>query len=147
MPQRRFSGLRLAVAAVIVFGYVAWLSPLLLAFLLLAGMIRLLLLYRIMMRFDTRARAELAEKMGDAKKQLAAVREMRTDEMKAQAAAAREQVQAKLEELQRRFDERASQLSRTRKSMLRGNPTARSARYDAVLQKLKKRLQDGDRTD
>ena len=102
----------------------------------------------------TRARAELAEKMDDAKEQLAeqraqlaAVREMRTDEMKAQAAAAREQVQAKLEELQRRFDERASQLGRTRKSMLRGNPTARSARYDAVLQKLKKRLQDGDRTD
>ena len=41
------------------FGYVAWLSPLLLAFLLLAGMIRLLL-YRIMMRLDTRARAEQA---------------------------------------------------------------------------------------
>ena len=101
-----------------------------------------------------RARAELAEKVDDAKEQfaehreqLAAEREMRADEMKAQAAAAREQVQAKLEELQRRFDERASQLSRTRKSMLRGNPTARSARYDAVLQKLKKRLQDGDRTD
>ena len=36
------------------FGYVAWLSPL-----LLAGMIRLLL-YRIMMRLDTRARAEQA---------------------------------------------------------------------------------------
>lgn len=51
---------RLAVAAVIVFGYVAWLSPILLAFLLLAGMIRLLLLYRIMMRLDTRARAEQA---------------------------------------------------------------------------------------
>ena len=52
--------IRLAVAAVIVFGYVAWLSPILLAFLLLAGMIRLLLLYRIMMRLDTRARAEQA---------------------------------------------------------------------------------------
>lgn len=46
---------RLAVAAVIVFGYVAWLSPL-----LLAGMIRLLLLYRIMVRLDTRVRAEQA---------------------------------------------------------------------------------------
>ena len=57
------------------------------------------------------------------------------------------EVQAKLEELQRRYDERASQLSRSRKSMLRGNPTARSARYDAVLQKLKIRLQDRDRTD
>ena len=52
--------IRLAVAAVIVFGYVAWLSPILLAFLLLAGMIRLLLLYRIMMKLDTRARAEQA---------------------------------------------------------------------------------------
>ena len=37
------------------FGYVAWLSPL-----LLAGMIRLLLLYRIMVRLDTRVRAEQA---------------------------------------------------------------------------------------
>ena len=52
--------IRLVVAAVIVFGYVAWLSPILLAFLLLAGMIRLLLLYRIMMKLDTRARAEQA---------------------------------------------------------------------------------------
>ena len=50
-------------------------------------------------------------------------------------------IQNRLDELQRRFDERASRLSRTRRSLLRGNPTARSAQYDAVLQKLKKHLE------
>ena len=52
----------------------------------------------------------------------------------------REDIQNRLDELQRRFDERAACLSRTRKSLLRGNPTARSAQYDVVLQKLKKHL-------
>ena len=52
----------------------------------------------------------------------------------------REQLQAKLDELQRRFDERAAALGRTRKSLLRGNPTARSERYTEVLERLKKRL-------
>ena len=50
------------------------------------------------------------------------------------------EVQAKLDELQRRFDERAAALGRTRKSLLRGNPTARSERYTEVLERLKKRL-------
>ena len=50
------------------------------------------------------------------------------------------QLQAKLDELQRRFDERAAALGRTRKSLLRGNPTARSERYTEVLERLKKRL-------
>ena len=57
------------------------------------------------------------------------------------AADLREDIQNRLDELQRRFDERASRLSRTRRSLLRGNPTARSAQYDAVLQKLKKHLE------
>ena len=69
-----------------------------------------------------------------------AVHEMRSDERRAQTAAAREQLQAKLDELQRRFDERAAALGRTRKSLLRGNPTARSERYTEVLERLKKRL-------
>ena len=56
------------------------------------------------------------------------------------AADLREDIQNRLDELQRRFDERAARLSRTRKSLLRGNPTARSAQYDVVLQKLKKHL-------
>lgn len=86
------------------------------------------------------AKAQLAERVGDAKKQLAAVHEMRSDERRAQTAAAREQLQAKLDELQRRFDERAAALGRTRKSLLRGNPTARSERYTEVLERLKKRL-------
>ena len=86
------------------------------------------------------AKAQFAEKMDNAKEQLAAVHEMRSDERKAQAEAAREQLQAKLEELQRRFDERAAALGRTRKSLLRGNPTARSERYTEVLERLKKRL-------
>ena len=51
-----------------------------------------------------------------------------------------DELQAKLDELQRRFDERAAALGRTRKSLLRGNPTARSERYTEVLERLKKRL-------
>lgn len=86
------------------------------------------------------AKAQLAERVDDAKKQLAAVHEMRSDERRAQTEAAREQLQAKLDELQRRFDERAAALGRTRKSLLRGNPTARSERYTEVLERLKKRL-------
>ena len=78
--------------------------------------------------------------MDDAKEQLAAVHEMRSDERRAQTEAAREQLQAKLDELQRRFDERAAALGRTRKSLLRGNPTARSERYTEALERLKKRL-------
>ena len=86
------------------------------------------------------AKAQFSEKIDDAKEQLAAVHEMRSDERRAQTAAAREQLQAKLDELQRRFDERAAALGRTRKSLLRGNPTARSERYTEVLERLKKRL-------
>ena len=82
----------------------------------------------------------MSEKMDDAKEQLAAVHEMRSDERRAQTEAAREQLQTKLDELQRRFDERAAALGRTRKSLLRGNPTARSERYTEVLERLKKRL-------
>ena len=58
------------------------------------------------------ARGEFAEKMGGAKEQLAD---------------AKEQILARLDELHRRFADRADGLGRTRKSMLRGNPTARSA--------------------
>lgn len=65
------------------------------------------------------AKAQLSEKMDDAKEQLAAVHEMRSDERRAQTEAA---------------------LGRTRKSLLRGNPTARSERYTEVLERLKKRL-------
>ena len=79
------------------------------------------------------AKAQLSEKMDDAKEQLAAVHEMRSDERRAQTEAAREQLQG-------RFDERAAALGRTRKSLLRGNPTARSERYTEVLERLKKRL-------
>ena len=52
----------------------------------------------------------------------------------------KEQILARLDELRRRFDTRADSLGRTRKSMLRGNPTARSPQYDDVLQRLKKEL-------
>ena len=71
------------------------------------------------------ARGEWAEKMGDAREQLAD---------------AKEQILAQLDELHRRFSDRANGLGGTRKSMLRGNPTARSPRYDDVLQRLKKEL-------
>ena len=85
------------------------------------------------------AKAQLSEKMDDAKEQLAAVH----DRCAPTSAGRRPKLhasscRAKLDELQRRFDERASRLSRTRRSLLRGNPTARSAQYDAVLQKAEK---------
>ena len=85
-------------------------------------------------------RQEWSQWVRSEKEQLAAVHEMRSDERRAQTAAAREQLQTKLDELQRRFDERAAALGRTRKSLLRGNPTARSERYTEVLERLKKRL-------
>ena len=83
---------------------------------------------------------EAREKVDDAREQLAAAREMTAEERRAQTAEAREQLQAKLAELQRRFDERAAALGRTRKSLLHGNPTARSERYGEVLERLKKRI-------
>lgn len=82
------------------------------------------------------AAGELAERTRDAREEAQA----RTAAAK-HAADVREDIQNRLDELQRRFDERASRLSRTRRSLLRGNPTARSAQYDAVLQKLKKHLE------
>lgn len=75
------------------------------------------------------ARGEWSEKMDDAKEQF-------TDAV----GDAKEQIQKKLDELQRRFEERAGGLKRTRKSLLRGNPAARSAKYDEVLQRLKKQV-------
>ena len=64
----------------------------------------------------------------------------RVDDTREQLAGAKEQILACIDEVQRRFDEQAAALKRTRKSMLRGNPTAHSARYDDVLQRLKKRV-------
>lgn len=71
------------------------------------------------------ARGEWSEKMDGAKEQFSG---------------AKDQILARLDDIQRRFSARADGLKRTRKSMLRGNPTARSARYDDVLQRLKKEL-------
>lgn len=82
------------------------------------------------------ARGEWSGKMDDAREQLSE----RMDDAREQLADAKEQILARLDELQNRFDEQAANLGRIRKSMLRGNPTARSARYDAVLQRLKKRI-------
>ncbi len=64
----------------------------------------------------------------------------RMDHAYDQVTATKEQLLDRLDELQRRFDERADSLSRSRKSMLRGNPSARSKQYDDVLQRLKKLL-------
>lgn len=82
------------------------------------------------------AREQFTERVGDAREQFTE----RVGDAREQLADAKEQILARLDELQNRFDERAEALGRTRKSMLRGNPTARSARYDAVLQRLKKRI-------
>lgn len=80
-------------------------------------------------------RGEWTEKMDDARERFAD----RMDDAREQFADAKEQLQAKLEELQRSFDERANtgRVRRVRKSLLRGNPNASSKRYDAVLQHLK----------
>ena len=82
------------------------------------------------------AKGELSERTRDVREEAAARRAAAA----MRAADLREDIQNRLDELQRRFDERAARLSRTRKSLLRGNPTARSAQYDVVLQKLKKHL-------
>lgn len=79
-------------------------------------------------------RGEWSEKMGVAKEQLSDA----VDGAKEQLSDAKEQILAKLDEVQRSFDERAAALKSTRKSLLRGNPTARSSKYDDVLQRLKK---------
>lgn len=111
------------------------------------------------------ARGEFAERMDDAREKLGDMRESagdaydqltetakvqltnlsyRVDEARGEFAEkaddVKEQILARLDELRRRFDTRADSLGRTRKSMLRGNPTARSAKYDDVLQRLKKEL-------
>ena len=82
------------------------------------------------------AKDELAERTRDAREEAASRRAAAARH----AADVREDIQNRLYELQRRFDERASRLSRTRRSLLRGNPTARSERYTEVLERLKKRL-------
>ena len=51
----------------------------------------------------------------------------------------------RLDALQERFNERARSLPRTRRSMLRGNPSARSDRYDDVLQQLKHYLEENNK--
>lgn len=111
------------------------------------------------------ARGEFAERMDDAREKLGDMRESagdaydqltetakvqltnlsyRVDEARGEFAEkaddVKEQILARLDELRRRFDTRADSLGRTRKSMLRGNPTARSPQYDDVLQRLKKEL-------
>lgn len=97
------------------------------------------------------ARGEWSEKMDEAREQLTErvdeAREQlneRVGDARGQLSDAKEQILARLDEVQRRFDERAEALGRTRKSLLRGNPTARSARYDAVLQRLKKHMDTRD---
>ena len=111
------------------------------------------------------ARGEFVERMDDAREKLGDMRESagdaydqltetakvqltnlsyRVDEARGEFAEkaddVKEQILARLDELRRRFDTRADSLGRTRKSMLRGNPTARSPQYDDVLQRLKKEL-------
>ena len=111
------------------------------------------------------ARGEFAERMDDAREKLDDMRESAGDaydqltetakvqltnlsyrvdeacgEFAEKADDVKEQILARLDELRRRFDTRADSLGRTRKSMLRGNPTARSPQYDDVLQRLKKEL-------
>ena len=86
------------------------------------------------------ARGEWSEKMDEAREQITE----RVGGARGQLSDAKEQILARLDEVQRRFDERAEALGRTRKSLLRGNPTARSARYDAVLQRLKKHMDTRD---
>ena len=97
------------------------------------------------------ARGEWSEKMEEAREQITErvdeAREQLTERVggaRGQLSDAKEQILARLDEVQRRFDERAEALGRTRKSLLRGNPTARSARYDAVLQRLKKHMDTRD---
>lgn len=92
-------------------------------------------LTRLSYRVDE-ARGEFSERVGDAREQISE----RVDGAREQLSDAKEQILAKLDELQSRFDEQAANLGHIRKSLLRGNPSARSARYDTVLQSLKKHI-------
>ena len=86
------------------------------------------------------ARGEWSEKMDDARAQL----NERMDDAREQWSDTKEQILDRLDAIQQRFNERAESLKRTRKRMLRGNPSARSAQYDDVLQRLKRHL-DSDK--
>ena len=88
-------------------------------------------LTRLSYRVDE-ARGEWSEKMDGAREQISE----RVDDAREQISDAKEQILARLDELQNRFDAQAAHLGRIRTSMLPGNPTARSARDDAVLQRL-----------
>lgn len=92
-------------------------------------------LTRLSYRVDE-ARGEWSERIEEAREHL----EDYMDDTREQVTDAKEQLLARLDEIQRRFDERAQALEQTRKSMLRGNPSARSAQYDDVLQRLKRRI-------
>ena len=85
-------------------------------------------LTRLSSRVDE-ARGELSEKLEDAREGLSD-----------RVGDAREQIHARLDVLQQRFEAHAAALDRRRKRLLRGNPSARSARYDDVLQRLKRHL-------
>ncbi|MDO5142164.1 MAG: hypothetical protein Q4D31_04015 [Eubacteriales bacterium] len=89
------------------------------------------------------ARGEWAERVDGARERLGDVREQMDqarDEMGERVGDARERILARLDELQQRFDERAQALASSRKRLLRSHPSARSARYDDVLQRLKKQI-------
>ena len=90
------------------------------------------------------ARGEFSERMADAKEQLteraADAKEQLTDakeQLTERAADAKEQLQQTLDDMQRNFEERAKNLGYLRKSLLRGNPSAKSTQYNDVLQRLK----------
>lgn len=89
------------------------------------------------------ARGEWSERVGDAKEQLSDVKDQlydKVDDAKEQLSDAKEQLLDRLDDLQSRFEQAAGALKNTRKSLLRGNPSARSEKYDAVLQKLKRHV-------
>lgn len=87
------------------------------------------------------ARGEWNERLDEARGEL----NERLDDAREKATDAKEEILARLDEVRARFNERAENLKLSRKSLLRGNPTARSAQYDEVLQKLKKHVQTKNR--
>lgn len=87
------------------------------------------------------AREQLADQVDEAREQLAAHMGEARGQLQEQIGDTRAELQERLDALQRSFEERAASLKKSRRHMLRGNPSARSARYDEVLQKLKKHLE------
>ncbi len=79
----------------------------------------------------------LSYKADEMRSELEAKAARKKDELQDKAENAKAKASERLEELERRFDKKASKLGKACRSLIMGNPSASSKRYDEVFQKLK----------